>query len=55
MAAVGLAGVPQSPDCWSSCNIQRKMREGALDDDKGMVIDVEGVQRGECAWVGERC
>ena len=40
--------VPQSPDCWSSCNIQRKKREGALDDGKGMVIDVEGVQRGVC-------
>ena len=36
-------GVPQSPDCWSSCNVQEKMREGEVDDGKGRVKDVEGV------------
>ena len=36
--------VPQSPDCWSSCNIRGKMREGGEDDDKGMVSVIEGVQ-----------
>ena len=36
--------VPQSPYCWSSCNIQLKMREGGVDDDQGMVSDVEGVR-----------
>ena len=35
--------VPQSPDCWNSCNIRGKMREGGEDDDKGMVSGVEGV------------
>ena len=36
--------VSQSPDCWSSCNIRLKIREGGEDDDKGMVSDIEGVQ-----------
>ena len=36
-------GVPQSPDCWSSCNVREKMREGEVDDGKGRVKDVEGV------------
>ena len=36
--------VPQSPDCWSSCNIGGKMREGGEDDDKGMVTVIEGVR-----------
>ena len=34
----------QSPECWISCNVQGKMREGGEDDDKGMVNDVEGVR-----------
>ena len=37
-------GVPQSPDCCSSCNVRGKMREGGVDDGKGMVSDVEGVR-----------
>ena len=36
--------VSQSPDCWSSCNVRGKMREGGEDDDKSMVSDVEGVR-----------
>ena len=36
--------VPQSPDCWSSCNIRGKMRKDGEDDDKGMVSVTEGVQ-----------
>ena len=36
--------VSQSPDCWSSCNVWGKIREGGENDDKGMVSDVEGVQ-----------
>ena len=36
-------GDPQSPDCWSSCNVFRKMREGEMDDDRSMVNEVEGV------------
>ena len=36
--------VPQSPICWSSCNVRGKMREGGEDDSKGMVSNVEGVQ-----------
>ena len=36
--------VPQSPDCWSSCNIRGKMREGGEDDDKGMFSVIEGVR-----------
>ena len=35
--------VSQSPNCWSSCNIRGKMREGGEDDDKGMVSVIEGV------------
>ena len=46
--------VPQSPDCWSSCNIGGKMREGGEDDDKWMVTVIEGMQnlggRDRC-WV----
>ena len=37
--------VSQSPDWWSSFNAPGKMREGGDDDGKGMVSDVEGVQR----------
>ena len=37
-------GVPQSPNCCSSCNVRGKMREGGVDDGKGMVSDVEGVR-----------
>ena len=37
-------GVPQNPDCCSSCNVQGKTREGGVDDGKGMVSDVEGVR-----------
>ena len=36
--------VPQSPDCWSSCNLWGKMREAGEDDDKDMVSDADGVQ-----------
>ena len=36
--------VPQSPDCWSSCNIRGEMREGGENDDKGMVSVIEGVR-----------
>ena len=36
--------VPHSPDFWSSCNVRGKMREEEVDDDKGMVNDVQGVQ-----------
>ena len=35
--------VSQSPECWSSCNVQGKTREGGEDDGKGMVSDVEGM------------
>ena len=37
-------GVPQSPDCGSSYNMQVKMSEDEVDDDKDIVNDVEGVQ-----------
>ena len=37
-------GVPQGPDCCSSCNLRGKLREGWVDDCKGMVSDVECVQ-----------
>ena len=36
--------VSQSPDCWCSCNIRGKMREGGEDDDKGMFSVIEGVR-----------
>ena len=36
--------VPQSPDCWNSCNIRGKMRVGVEDDDEGIVSDIEGVR-----------
>ena len=36
--------VPQSPDCWSSCNVRGKMGIGGENDDKGIVSDVEGVR-----------
>ena len=39
-----MAGEFPSPDCWSSCNMRVKMREGGVDDDKGVGNDVEGVQ-----------
>ena len=38
------AGAPQSPDCCSSCNVQGKMRDGGVDDGKGMVSDVDSVR-----------
>ena len=37
-------GVPQSPDYCSSCNVWGKMREGGVDDGKGMASDVEGMR-----------
>ena len=46
---------PQSPNCLSSCQVPRKIREGGVDDDKGMVNDTEGVQslvEGEIAPCG---
>ena len=33
--------VSQSPDCWSSCNVQGGMRKGGVGDDKR---DAEGVR-----------
>ena len=36
-------GVPQSPDCWSFCYVQGKMRASEVDDDRGMVSDADGV------------
>ena len=36
--------VHQSLDCWSSCNVRGKIREGEEEDDKGMVSGFEGVQ-----------
>ena len=36
-------GAPQSPNCWISCRVRGKMGEGAMEDGRGMVIDVEGV------------
>ena len=36
-------GVPQGPDCCNSCNVRGKMKEGGVDDAKGMV-SVEGVR-----------
>ena len=33
VTAVGLV-VSQSPDCWSSCNVPGKMKEGGDDDSK---------------------
>ena len=35
---------PQGPNCWSSCNVWRKMKEGEVYEDKGMVNDVKGVR-----------
>ena len=37
-------GAPQSSDYWSSCNVQGKIVEGEMDDDRGMVKEVEGTQ-----------
>ena len=36
-------GFSQSLDFWSSCNVRGKIREVEVDDDKGMVNDVESV------------
>ena len=36
-------GVPQSPNRWISRKMQGKMEEGEMEDDKGMVMEVEGV------------
>ena len=44
-------GVPQSPDCCSSCNVQGKMREGGVDDGKVWLV----MLRVCGAWVGGRC
>ena len=32
-------GVPQSPDCWSSCNVPRKMGVWGMEGDSGIVIE----------------
>ena len=37
-------GAPQSPNRWRSCRVRGKMGEGAMEDDRGMVIEAEGVQ-----------
>ena len=37
-------GAPQSSHYWSSCNVQGKIVEGEMDDDRGMVKEVEGTQ-----------
>ena len=40
-------GAPQSPNRWRSCRVRGNMGEGVMggtmEDDRGMVIDVEGV------------
>ena len=37
-------GAPQSPNHWRSCRVWGKMGEGAMEDNRGMVIEVKGVQ-----------
>ena len=32
-------GAPQSPDCWSSCNIWGKTGVGQMEGDSGIVIE----------------
>ena len=32
-------GAPQSPDCWSSCNIWGKMGVRQMEGDSGIVIE----------------
>lgn len=45
VAAVGCCsgGAAQSPICESSCNVRGNVRTGEVDDDRGMVSDVEEV------------
>ena len=31
-------GAPQSPNCWRSCKVLGKMREGEMEDHRGMVL-----------------
>ena len=43
---VGIGGdAPQTPDGWISCNIRGKIGEGEIEDDRGMVMEVERVVR----------
>ena len=35
-------GAPQSPNRWGSCKVLVKMEEGDMEDDRGMVMEVEG-------------
>ena len=32
-------GTPQSLDCWSSCNVRRKMGAGGMGGDSGIVME----------------
>ena len=32
-----------SPDCWSSCNMSRKMSKGLMEEDRCMVVELEDV------------
>ena len=34
-----VGGAPQSPDCWSSCNVSRKMGAWGMEGDSGIVIE----------------
>ena len=36
-------GSTQSPNCWNSCNMQREMGEGDIDDDRHIVMEDESV------------
>ena len=31
--------IPQSPNCWSSCNVQGKMGAGGMEGDSGIVME----------------
>ena len=31
-------GAPQSPDCWSSCNVWEKMDAGGMEEDSGIIM-----------------
>ena len=35
-------GCPQCSNCWGFCNACVKVREGKMEDDRGLVKDVEG-------------
>ena len=37
------SGAPQSPDCWSPCNVRGNTVEGEMEDGRGMVIEVESM------------